>query len=217
MLGFAPANMIHDALKASPKMGTFYDVGFPGNEPEQLKQSCKKYGWAYCKMANQGTAKNWMRAFELQGKPDILVGVEPDERAPKEWFDLVVRVLKADPKMAYVGLGQSHFSTMYDYLLTGKQRIDGVHIKTYSQAPGWAMGAFSGRFLTEVGVQCDEHYGKLESLTAEAMLKAGYTWCLLDGVTAVHLKACYKYERWKVLRGDQQTQLSFDTWLKTQE
>ena len=158
-----------------------------------------------------------MNAFKMLGRPEILVGVEPDERCTDPlWIDKIVAVMEADPTLAYVGMGQSHFSPMYDHLLQGKWNVAGHLIKQYSQAMGWAMGAFAGSFLSNVGVKSDPYYGNLEPLTASAMNKNGFEWALLDGVNAIHFDGPKEYERWKVESGDRKTRLEFDAWLKSQ-
>ncbi len=221
MLGFAHHSMCREAMAdvkqyVFPK--TLFDVGYPHpGQEEKLKEACHEFHWNYQKMENQGTAGNWNEAFRFLGRPDILVGIEPDERVNnKSWVARACDCLRDDPKLGYVGLGQGHFRTMYDVDPNFKNEVFTVGnntLKNYKTGIGWACGAVSKAFMEKVGIKSDPYYGNAEPQTAEAMKKAGFRWGLFTDIFAIHICGEPSYETWKVLSGDRKTTLSFPDWL----
>ncbi len=219
MLGFNSPEMIEMAMRSCwvdlPR--TLFDPGFPlPNQTKNLQALCATNGWKYSACENLGTAGNWNYAFRFLGRPNFLVGVEPDERSTDpDWIEKAIKVLKADDTIAYVGMGQSHFETLYAHLSLPKFTVADISLKAYSECTGWAMGAFSGKFLEKVGLKGDAQYGNLESMTGKAMKDNGFRWALFDGINSVHLEDDKRYEQWKVKSADRETTLPFADWLLT--
>ncbi len=220
MLGFATPELIEGAMTSSwvdlPR--TLFDVSYPlDGQTEKLKALCEKHSWRFAACENLGTGENWNYAWRLTGRPDVLVGVEPDERpTDPDWITKAIRVLGADRVIGFVGMGQSHFKNLYDpIIMKNRFVVDGIDLKTYKEAVGWAMGAFSGKFLSKVGVRSDPFYGNLESMTATAMEDNGYTWALFQDINSIHLEGEKSYELWKIESADKKTTLSYAEWLLT--
>lgn len=215
MLGFATTELIEGAMLGCAKSGTFFDLEFPGNEKRDLVDLCRVWRWSYRPMPNLGTAANWMQAWEALGKPDILVGVEPDERpSDPGWIDKAVKVLTLMPELGYVGMGQSHYDTLYKPLQCPSYDVGGIALRAYSEPVGMACGAFRGAFIEQGGICSDPFYGHLEAKTAAAAERLGYDWALFADMFAVHLEGCPAYTRWKIDKGDHKTELGFAQWLE---
>lgn len=221
MLGFAHHEMILQAMfytKQYVYPKTLFDVGYPHpDQTEKLKEACKEFGWIYQKMENLGTGANWNEAWRMLDRPDILVGVEPDERPNnKSWIARAVTCLLEDKRLGYVGMGQSHYKTMYDInpnFFLERFKVGKEILKTYKVGIGWAMGAVSKEFMQKVGMKSDPYYGNLEHLTSEAMRAAGFQWGLFDDLFSIHIEGEPLYEKWKVACADRKTTLPFEAWV----
>lgn len=219
MLGFAPPELIYYAMGKvkSDLPKTLFDVGYPlDGQAEKLKELCLKFGWQYQPLENLGTAGNWNYAWRFIGRPDILIGVEPDERpTDTTWIDKTVMIMSSEraKKLAYLGMGQAHFGKMYEHLLKPKFVIEQCVLKRYTEPVGWAMGSFSGAFLEKVGVKGGAHYGNVEGMTGAAIEANGFEWALFDEINSVHMEDDAKYTRWKIDSADRRTNVSFREWL----
>ncbi len=222
LLAFATPELIERAMTdvTSVYDKTLFDVGYPRlNQEVELKALCKAHRWNYQKIENLGCAANWNYVWRFLGKPEILVGVEPDERpSNKSWISRACDCLMEDPALGFVGMGQRHFQTMYDVDPNFKNEtftVGNNTLKNYKTGIGWACGAVSGKFMEKCGMKGDSHYGNLENQTATAMGKLGFRWGLFTDIFSIHICGEPAYETWKVLSADRKTGLSYRDWLLT--
>ncbi len=223
MLAFAHYSLVKEAMKDAKYYvheKTLFDVGYPNiNQIRELEAACREYNWNYQKIENLGTSGNWNYCWRFLGRPEILVGIEPDERANnKSWVARACDCLRDDQKLGYVGLGQGHFRTMYDVdpnFMNKTFEVGKNKLKNYKDGIGWAMGAVSGSFMDKCGMKGDPHYGNVENTTSTAMRKLGFDWGLFTDIFAIHICGEPAYEKWKVECADRKTGLSYRDWLLT--
>lgn len=176
---------------------------------------------------NRGVAVNWMHAAaELELQPgDVLIGMDPDsEPTTPNWCDALVNVLSSDPTIAYCGLTRISKPTLATEVDESQYRykvadIGGEDVRFYDQPVSWPMGAFSVKFMKEIGIhQPRTYYGFIEIGCMKRMANTDWRWCMLDKhFDKTSDRGEESYKQWKIAQAKQLTDLDFKDYLLKQQ
>lgn len=205
----------------------FFDPGYPGNDPESLKNLCSSFGWTYTKIDNEGVLANWNKVIHEHlnmVKGEFLVTFDPDVRMDEiGWLPAMRDILSSDDRLHFCSSSRDFHSHDWMQVPPYSRKLNrtagGINYSTWDCLISWASGMWKSDLLITRprNFGCaGKYYGWNEHADYDRLLAHGKTWCSATDFIDWHSPETPQdatYIEWKVKSAHKQTELKYEEWL----